>query len=546
MKMKHFAILPLAAAVLLFGCSKDNSNGGKGIPEGEKTYATFNFNLGAKAKGYVDFEPTPQTEDATNEALIGTGDLYILVFNATNKALEYKARVEGNTHTALLTSGQKKIFVLANIANVEGKLQTVDMSDLSADGAAATYAGLTEGTTTLDDFYKIAFNAGTPQAHDINKYNYVDDEDNVERTFSVIPLYTLVDEGTLGLPMSNHNGNIFTLKPGITEDLANTPISDVADIPTYGTEQYNRFKVELDYMGAKARLIADMDAINAKQDIAYIDYPRYTVKNLAKFTSLVQNYVAAPQSIYHNMNFALVSNYAAFVDQASTASANVWPATNVDGDDCPYIYVPENTNANLLRGQSSFYALNVTYKPNNIVTKVKFNKLTDNVDVIETQSYDNIYNIANAASEGATEYIGDVYVYVPVAIEGIPAGFYQSAELLTEAVWMSKYGMDINDPASTYVYEDAHNALVSGKYKSFVNAQSWYRIDIGVGSGSATKYGVLRGNAYTATVNNITGPGVPTEKELFEEPQDPVLARTYINVTIVAKGWSYKTQGIDL
>lgn len=540
MKMKHFAILPLAAMVLLFGCAKDNTiNGGNDYPAGEKTYASFSFNLGTKSKALTDFDPNPQVENATNEAKIGDGDLYILVFNATTKALEYKAAVEGTTHTALLTSGQKKIFVLANLGAtnnnvfVHSNLQTIDTGDLSSDGVATTYANLEVGTTTLNDFYTIAFNAGTPQAHGIAK-------DANGRTFSVIPLYTLVNPGTLGLPMSNHNGYNFTLKPGVTEFDATyggtTPVLS-------GEETYNRFKVELDYMGAKARLIADIDAINDKQEgVAVISNPEYTVKNLAKYTSLVQNWIAGTgMSIYHNMDFSSVSDYAAFVDQASTA--NVVPASAAVAA-TPYIYVPENTNSNLLRGQSSFYALKVTYKPQYIVTGLYFNNLTDNVEFGGTD-YDNLGATANAPSMygSASAPAGQTYVYAPSAIEGAPAGFYESEYLLAEAVWMSINHKDIYAEKD---YPADILDLVAGKYKKYTDAQSWYRIDIGTGSGAATKYGVLRGNAYTATVNNITGPGEPEEKDLFEKPTDPVLARTYINVTIVAKGWTPQTQEIDL
>ena len=85
-------------------------------------------------------------------------------------------------------------------------------------------------------------------------------------------------------------------------------------------------------------------------------------------------------------------------------------------------------------------------------------------------------------------------------------------------------------------------------YLVFTDAQSWYRLDIGaraVGE-TNTNYGVLRGKAYTAAITNITGPGLPNEEDLFEEPEKPVDAKTYINVTIEAKGWEAIYQWQDL
>lgn len=525
MKLNKIFTAALAATILFASCAKDNgtNNPGNGQEIDSPTYATFSFNLSNGTRAVGEFEPTPQTEAQTNEKKIGTGDLYILVFNATTKALEYKSEVTNAKHTALLTAGQKKIFVLANIgaegaaANVQANLKTVDPATLAASSTAATVASsLTVNTSTLDDLYKIAFDAGTPQAYDVVKTG--------SRTFSVAPLYTLVNAGTLGLPMSNNNAATFTLNANVTKEnaeLAGTPVEN-------GQETYNRFKIVLDYMGAKARMVANPSGFS--QTLADISNLKYTVKNLAKYTSLIQNVPAGvPQSIYHNLVYSspTQATFQAHVDQASTANVDVAASATA----APYIYVPENTHATLLRGQSSFFALNVTYKPKAIVNTVDFDLLENKVKCTEVKSYDDL-------SIGT-----GTYIYSTEVVHGISVDFFRSARVFADAVWMSKNQKPISD--GSYSTTDA-DALVAGKYKTFTNAQSWYRMDIGEGVGVNTIYGVLRGNAYTATVNNITGPGEAKEEDLFEKPEDPVSARTYINVTIEAKDWRPAVQSGDL
>ena len=522
--MRKLFFMAALAAMTLVSCNKDNENiGPGGIPDGESTYASFAFNS-AKTRAIADFNPLGVlADDAGDEVIDAAGqDLYIIVFNAGG-VMESFTEVVNNPQTVLVTAGSgKRIFVLANMANIESSLvATTGAPTLNTAASSINIAAIQAGITYAD-FMAIAFNAGTPQAFDVTK-------NTTGRTFSVLPLSTQVG-GTysLGLPMSNSNRYTFDFAPNVTETQAESATTP----STSGSNPDNRFSIALDYLSAKARLYVNLAGM--PQTIADITNPAYTIKNLAKFTSLSQNVVGgAPRSIYHSHVWGVGSqNQATFqphIDQAS----NVLLDPEVALANSPFIFVPENTHANLLRGQSSFYALNVTYEPNTIIETVGFNPLSS-VSTYTTDAYGNIYSGT-----------GNTYVYVTDAtvLGDITTPFFASVELLAKAYWQNQNNVEAT-VTNGYVEAAVVSTLTTNEaYKTYLDAQSWYRIDMGIGNTAAsTVYGVLRGNAYTATIDNITGPGEPSEEDLFDNPDDPVVARTYINVTIKAAEWYPVTQ----
>ena len=534
--MKKLFLFAALAAMTIVSCTKEVITDGE-VLDGDGTYATFAFNLaGPSGKAAADFEPIAVTEGDVLDAVIGVGDLYILVFNNMG-ALEYFSAVSANPHTALVSAGSgKRIFVLANMGSATAK-QTGAFSalPLNAQGGLVADAMGTPivGATIADiqsaflgsgysyaEFMALAFSAGTPQAHNVAKTG--------ARTFSVVPLSGRVGGSptAFGLPMSNTNEVLYTFAPNITDDATGAGDTTVPASPS-GTNAKNRFSVQLKYLGAKARLVVNPASFS--QTTAEITAPLYSIKNLAKYTSLIQNIVAGnPRSIYYG--HAWGGTYINDIDQASTVSLT--PATAANAG---FVYVPENNNSGSLpRGQSSFYALNVTYKPYNVVSAVVFNPLTQKAD-LTTSSY---------TAQGLSAY---VYVTDVAVLGDMTTPFFATPLLLAQAYWMNDNGKNITDASYASSGGDAAAlALIAGKYKAYANAQSWYRLDIGSGTGSSTQYGVLRGNAYTATVNNITGPGEPSEGALFDDPDAPVVARTYINVTINTAVWTPVTQSGEL
>ncbi|MCL2561375.1 MAG: fimbria major subunit [Rikenellaceae bacterium] len=529
MKKFLFSAVAMAMAFGMLSCTQEREAGenGKGNETTGSTAVSFSFNLPSATRAPIDFEPDGQAENNAQEVMFGAGDLTILIFNNAG-ILEKKAEITSSTYTTLLSAGQKTIFVLANLGTAANhalpNLKKVNTATLVPSVDQFTLADLVEGSTTftLTNFLAVAFDAGTPQAYDVNKAG--------ARTFSVVPLHTLVAAGTRGLPMSNSNASVFTVNANVTEDQANTPGTPVLS----GSEQYNRFKIELDFLGAKARVI--MNPATLPQTIADISQPTYSVKNLAKYTSLVQRVVSGnPRSIYHTMTFTPAGDPVAYTPHFDQASSITQPVLANPATTPTYIYVPENTNTVLLRGQSSFYAMNVTYKPRNIVSAIAYNTL-----ITEPPRID----FTRGAYDAVVITPANSYVYVTedAGIHGITDRFFRTARLLADAVWMAANDLPITHGSYS---ASAADALVAGKYKTFVDAQSWYRFDIGVGAAPNTVFGVLRGNAYTATVTNLTGPGEPTEGDLFEEPEIPVETRTYINVEITAKGWAVREQIVE-
>ena len=559
--MKKIFMAAMAAA-MFFSCTSENLNSENGNPpdgkpgpvvvEGIPTYATFNFNLAtSNSKAYADFNPLEIVADDVEDSKIGTGDLFLLIFNSTN-ALEYANVVTNNTHTCLLTSGVKKIFVISNLGandsdHVLGNLVKTDASLIPAnEDASFSFSNMMGGNSNgigQPGFYALAFNAGTPQKFDNPKTG--------ARTFNVDPLSTRANPGTLGLAMSNTTAYSFVLMPDVSYDEANGTVG-LVQREEFGSELYNRFLVKLYFLGAKGRLVANIPGMN--QTTAVITDPTYTIKNLAKYTSLVQQATADAmgaislrKSIYHEKVWGsgtpVQADFDPHIDQASNAVADVELAASVL---VPFIFVPENTHAApLLRGQSSFYALNVTYKPNYIVWDIFFNSTPSQMKVNIKAGGIATYDALDTAGDLMLDSSSDPqYVYVEKsAVIPDSIRFFNDLQTYADWLWMTANELDITD--ASYLATDAMALLLAAAagsdpdevYKVFTNAQSWYRIDMGEGTTPNVAYGVLRGHAYTATVSNITGPGEPEEADLFTDPDQPVEITTNIHVTIQPAEW---------
>ena len=58
------------------------------------------------------------------------------------------------------------------------------------------------------------------------------------------------------------------------------------------------------------------------------------------------------------------------------------------------------------------------------------------------------------------------------------------------------------------------------------------------------RYGVVRNNWYTVTINSIKEPGEPT---IPDDPEEPVDTETaYINCSIEISAWAKRNHSIDL
>lgn len=522
--MKQFKFFAVAlAALTIFSCSKEQIGGneGEGGNDGGNaintpTYATFKFNIGGGSNGRAaaDFDPVTKPEDDIDDAEIGR--LQLLIFNATSQALEFNGVLDaGSTSkTVLLTAGKKKIFFIAN---------NNELTEYNTAIAPATFKP-GQATSTLNVFNELHFDAGTPQQ--------ISPDHSGSRTFNFSKLYSqsnIAVGSEAGLPMSNTNEMTYTLNAGVSESDAQGGVPVNA-----GASPTNTFKIQLYYMVAKARLVLGSDVLIGGPDKPEISDVKYAIRNLARATSYVQNVPTAGsyQSFYYSMTFA---DQAAFEREFDNASSINVPTSVIPGH---YLYVPENNHMLLLRGQSSYFGINATFEPV-VISKVEY-------DINNRVKYTmkRLFEAANGNRD---------YIYTTKDVQGIPAGtYFKTVALFQEAAWMMKSGIPfveathreeakllVKDPAST-------KPTIGGDYMSFTDAQSYYRIDLGVGTGAETIYGVLRSNKYDATVNKITGPGVPSEEDLVVDPENPVSARTYISATIIPAVWNPITQSADL
>lgn len=550
MKMKKFLAATMVVALAVFAsCSNENAgekpNGG-GEELNGSTYATFKFNLTSNnSRALADFDPTTVDINDVNDAKLGVTDLRLVIFDATSRACEHNEMVTGTTETVLVTAGKKKIFVFANTGKLQDATKTPTTSDFDTKIAAYTKGG----TKSLTDFYAEVFSAGIPQNYVMGRGETTDPRATADRAFHYNALWTRVDPGVLGIPASNSNAIEYTLIANVTKEQAE------AEAPSNtGTSDKNSFNIQLEYMSAKARLLLASDVVSkaATEDGTVIANVTYTVKNLAKYTKYVQNVESGVKKSYYwgFFNPANKDDQSVFdphIDYASRATATVKTLPLNVPDDYEFIFVPENNDANILRGQSSYYAMKATYEPGVVICDVTYNPLaTPSLVPTEKKLADcGVYN-----KEGAKDYI---YVHTDIKDGNtilVGAGtYFKNYDLLLEYIWTKKYDNGAWDgKEGTTTQRDEAKAFMptsatplvdkNQPFYSFIDATSWYRIDLGKGKNKDTDYGVLRGNAYTGVIDAINGPGLPSEKDLTENPGNPVKENTYVSVTILAAKWN--------
>ncbi len=494
--MKKTILLCVAFLSLVFySCSKDegigddNGTGGDGISE--KTYASFNFKF-QPAGSLRSLNPEDDGGVGQNDIDASkVGNARLIIFNASTKALEYNQEVNltANKTTVLVTSGNKKIFVLLNMKD-----------------RAPFASSLSSQSMTLDQFLALTYNAGTPGTFAAPSSG-----------FSLSGMVLLDVSNQIGFPMSNSSKLTYTLAANVDEQTAQGGSASAT-----GTSPTNSFEISVDYLLAKVGLICS-DAI-LETDDAIMTRPSYAIRNIAKETYFVQRYAGSEvASVYYHLfdGSTVQSEYDSYYDYSSAASV---PVTNGTGQ--KYVYTAENTNRSLRKGSATYAAITLNYQPKKTYTAPVYNALTGKVNLgASSQTAPNTTFVVSKVQD----------------IAEIPEGtYFNSVQTLKKAVFIATYQ---REPVSGT--DDALlDAVVSeGQYAEYENGVSWYRLNIGEGSGTNTVYGVERGKIYTATINAITGPGVPTEEDLITGPEEPLDEKTYVSATIKVKGWVPVSQG---
>ena len=570
--LSFFAIL---FAFCLISCSEETIvSKPDDLLKGEKTYATFVVNIqGAgevnmdspspTTKAYADFNPAPFVDNPALDESINPSDVRLLIFDATG-LLEFNElffNVGGSSpslsQTVLLSAGLKKIFVLANA----GAMINPQMNSL------------TVGSTTLSQFYSIVFDAGTPQFSWSNKSG--------SRTFDITPLHT--HSGAYGLPSSNTNQFTYLIIPNIGQATSvggagSAPL--VVDNVTI-TQQYNNFEIDLIYMAAKARLGYTNAALTHTENastIANISEIKYSVIHLARYTNYIQNVVGqSPRSYYWGKSFSSNSSttgpysdndYFYHFDEAVNVTQPATPVTGSSGSytfaaNTPYLFVPEIIHDNMTRGMAPYYAINVHYKPTRVVYDVNYNPVSTPSVILTAGDITTLSTTLPSPDNNMD------YTLLRVSIGAIEAGtFFKNLSLLQKAAWLAVYGGTLGAWTGSTMQIDYANALIGTPPPASVPSTLPYPVPLykfyefkapnaanGTGGnwycqllGSPSDaYGVLRGKAYNAVINEIRGPGTPYEWLIYgSDTPDPIESLTFATTSIKIKSWEMVMQDFVL
>jgi len=549
MKLK-FLVAAFAAVTMFTFCAEKpiDPNGDGTNPElTGKTAATFVLNVPQTRAG-DDYEPNPDAPLLDADAqIINVNDLRLLIFDVDGTLECNEAFNNGDTRkTVMVTAGQKKIFVLAN------------MGSMVTD---PVMSGLTVGTVCYSSFLAATFEAGVPQ----NSTQRL-----LTRSFKIEALHTR-SSSTTGLPATSNDEYTYTLKSGVTQAQAEsgTPAG-----PGTTSETYNRFKLDLFFMLSKARVYTNVTQhLEGAVVKAKISDLKYGIHNLARFTYVTGHIVGgAYQSYYWGKTFtsvpwsgAGITNYEYHFDVADKASITIPISTTATG---PFHYVTENNNTGLTLGQAAYYAVNGDYRPTEVVSAVGYEptsspKLQLTVTDLTASPFDYVLLRKDFTGPGAGTNTGGT----------IQAGtYFASLALLQQAIWLCEYSTNVTGgswigdatqigqanallttlggaPPTTMPEPKLVTPTPPYAYYPFsaADGRNWWRLSIGeTPTTGSTKFGVVRGKKYTAKITNITGAGVPYEWMLDIDPEDPVDAETYVSVEVEIHEWTPADQEGEL
>jgi len=570
-------LISLSLILLLLSCSEERRFQQDELsPITEKTNATFVLNIlesgvvdndpqPPASKAFADFNTDPKVENGALERKINPADVRLLIFDAITGILEVNetyGTISGAddilTKTVQVTSGSKKIFVIAN-----------------AGAITSGIAALQKDVSTLVQFNALVYDAGAPQFPWSNKTT-------VTRSYNIKPLYAF--SGSAGLPASNTDQYTYILKAGIEADPSLNNNSGSGGLATVNNntvyQDFNHFQIDLIYMVAKARLGFTGTAIS-HSTIASISDFKYSIHNLARYTNYVQHVVGSnPCSYYYGKSFNSpfvtagpfgVYDYGYHFDASENASQSAALITTTAPytfpANTPYLYVPENNNTSALTwNQASFYSINAHYKPHQIVVAVGYQSGVPTPLQLTT------------TSTHPSPPVG--YIYLRHDIAGphgtlLAGTCFGTLALLQKAAWLcmqassasgggwtgSTTQVDYADviigspppttvPPTLPVYPPPSYGyyVFSVPNASNNTGGNWYRVAIGDPSNADPyyKFGVFRGKAYNGVISAVGGPGVPYEWMMLNDVSDPINAPSHATARIQIKNWEMVMLDISL
>ena len=378
MKFNKYYLMSAVFCMALASCSDDMTEEQGGNPdnteqtEGEATYATFSFdfNKGGLARAEVDESGIQGERDVKNFTLLIFKNDQAHEELSTLEVVKTVSNVTGEgdkTITMLVTSGPKKVYILANATKLLAQINDPDaltlnktllsefekqVFDIAYDGTenkdgvlgdtgdgllmtGVASADLASGIK-VEDFTSNA--SGPTDAARPNVVNV-----SIDRTSSKISMGVDAVEGggdkTFTVVASGSTAQMVWLDHAISENLGTLPLANDA----------MRFAIY--NQNTQENVIANMGAANDGNNI--IQDPNYTVTDHGDY-SMYFNWAYADQTDF----------YTKYLDNNGSETKGLGVVNAKSNDDSANsFYVPENTNQWATKGNTTYAMIEGTFVP---------------------------------------------------------------------------------------------------------------------------------------------------------------------------------------
>lgn len=516
--MKTTRILSIAAfcAALTFAsCTSNKEIDTNGNPEeGLTTYASFNFKVG-------NSETTrgAMTGD-TDEATTTIKNIRLLIFKTgASTVCEVNEVVDATdkSKTVKLTSGKKKIFV---IANAEGATKT-----------KALLEGVVENTTTFGQFRDIMTDLGTGDP------------------ITAFDISELVGNATNGMIMSNaiDINSEKILAAGITENDSKNVTGTEAE-----KNAKNNFKITIQRAVAKGMVYYSDAAVLTTKDSknkGVLSELKFGFRNVNRSFYPFQRFgseLAAvgaeiPRAPYYNWTPADPTDktqYAKYYYSGNDHDREMKMLTDLTNSTS--YYITENTSTSQQVGNSTWALITGTFKPEKsaVVSDFNYNSTNDR------------FTVTNPSADVPTGTGKKLYL-LNVTGEGLTAFFFTDIQKARQVAYCIKHGQDTDFNLSAmpvdYNPNDAAE-LGANTLLTYNDCKCYYRLNLGVGdtNDNSIVFGVKRNNNYQAKVTKFAQIGTPTIEELENGPDQPLDAKTHVTATIDIAAWNTAGSSTEL
>ena len=509
MKKKfRFFMAAFAAVGLMASCSSEVVNPGQGdnnlpVIEGASTFATFSFSVkqapSSKAASVTDASIPYTTESAVK-------DIRLIIFktgaSTTCEVNEmYKSGETGFddklSKTVVLTSGTKKIFV---VANAEGLGTGHELSE----------SKVVPGTTTLAEFYDIMKDLGT----------------------GTTPVTAL----DLAKITSDANGYI--MSNAINADCQKVLVGGITESDsrgaTAGDETKNNFSFNIQRVVSKGKVVyTDLNTADGMGKLMDGNNIKYGIRNVNRSVYFFQKFSsdavvagAFPRSPYYNTmdswtmtELEDLSKFAPYYYSDYALDMVMSPVGNLDAANS--VYFTENTNSVPRRGNNTYAAVEAVFMPkkDKYITAIVYQDFNDRfvptLGTVDINSGVDLYLLKDVGSS-----------------QGLTANclFTNMTAAYTAAWAVENPGQPtINMPIS---YIPPADLLVK-----YTGGKCYYRLDFGEGTAPDITWGVKRNNMYRATISKFASIGEPALTDLDEDPEIPLGEKTHVTASITVLDW---------